>query len=97
MPAPAATAFICANDRLALGVYQALQEVGLSVPGEVSVVSFDDSELAGWMRPGLTSVALPHYDMGALALDRLLENRSGSEIHRCPMPISIRESVGRPR
>jgi LacI family transcriptional regulator len=81
---PLPTAFICANDRL-------------SVPGDVSVISFDDSELAAWLRPGLTSIALPHYDMGTKAVELLLENRNGSAVHRCPMPLSIRESVGHPR
>jgi len=45
------TALIYLNDRLALGAYQALQEVGYSVPEDVSVASFDDSELSRWLRP----------------------------------------------
>ncbi|ORA37202.1 LacI family DNA-binding transcriptional regulator [Mycobacterium aquaticum] len=94
---PVPTAFICANDRLALGVYQALQDAALSVPGDVSVISFDDSELAAWLRPGLTSIALPHYDMGTKAVELLLENRTEPAVHRCPMPLSTRESVGQRR
>lgn len=91
------TALICANDRLALGAYQALQESGFSIPGDVSVVSFDDSELAAWMRPALTSIALPHYDMGAKAVELLLGNQREAAVHRCPMPCSTRASVARPR
>jgi LacI family transcriptional regulator len=94
---PLPTAFICANDRLALGTYQALQEAGLQVPDDVSVISFDDSELAAWMRPALTSIALPHYELGALAIDLLLENTREPVVHRCPMPCATRESVGHPR
>ena len=91
------TGFICANDRLALGTYQALQEAGLTVPDDVSVIAFDDSELAGWMRPALTSIALPHYELGAMAVDLLLADTREPVLHRCPMPCATRESVGPPR
>jgi LacI family transcriptional regulator len=91
------TAVICANDRLAFGTYQALQEAGLKIPSDVSVISFDDSELAAWMRPELTSIALPHYDLGAMAVDLLLKNTRDAVTYRYPMPLTSRESVGRPR
>jgi LacI family transcriptional regulator len=91
------TAVICANDRLAFGTYQALQEAGLKIPSDVSVISFDDSELAAWMRPELTSIALPHYDLGAMAVDLLLKNTRDAVTYRHPMPLTSRESVGRPR
>lgn len=64
---------ICMNDRLAMGAYQALAEAGLRVPDDVSVVSFDGSALASWLRPALTSVQLPFHDLGALAVRRLLD------------------------
>jgi LacI family transcriptional regulator len=51
-------ALICLNDRVALGAYEALAEAGLQMPADVSVVSFDDSFLAPWLRPALTSLAL---------------------------------------
>lgn len=70
-------ALICMNDRLAMGAYRALDENGLDVPGDVSVVSFDGSELAGWLRPALTSVAMPYEEMGALAARRLLAPEPG--------------------
>ncbi|MGH3516474.1 MAG: LacI family DNA-binding transcriptional regulator [Haloechinothrix sp.] len=86
-------ALICANDRLALGAYQALQEKGLRIPDDVSVVSFDDSELASWLRPQLTSVALPHYELGKVAVDLLIENRIDPATHRIPMPLRARSSI----
>jgi LacI family transcriptional regulator len=64
---------ICLNDRVAMGVYQALAEHGLDVPGDVSVVSFDGSELATWLRPRVISVALPFLELGAQAVDALLD------------------------
>ena len=61
------------NDRIAMGVYQAAHEFGMRVPDDVSVVSFDDSDLAGWLRPKLTSVAIPHFEMGRRAVELLLD------------------------
>src|SRR3954452_50665 len=65
-------ALVCLNDRLALGAYQALEDAGLEVPADVSVVSFDDA-LASWVRPRLTTVALPHYDLGREAVSALFD------------------------
>ena len=93
------SALICFNDRLALGAYQALADAGLAVPEDVSVVSFDDDLIASWVKPQLTTVALPHYELGRVAIDVLLaENppqRSNGRamISRVPMPLRERESV----
>lgn len=86
-------ALVCLNDRLALGAYQALQERHLRVPDDVAVVSFDDSELASWLRPTLTSVALPHYDLGKAAVTLLAENRLERQVVQIPMPIRLRDSI----
>ena len=91
------SALICLNDRVALGTYQALQEAGVGIPDEVSVVSFDDSELAGWLRPQLTSVALPHHELGRRAVELLLSEHPATEIERIAMPVRERLSVGPPR
>lgn len=87
------SALICANDRLAFGAYQALGEAGLTVPGDVSVVSFDDSQLAGWLRPGLTSVALPHLEMGARAVELLVADDLAAVVHEIPMVLVERSSI----
>ncbi|BDH56801.1 LacI family DNA-binding transcriptional regulator [Tsukamurella sp. PLM1] len=87
------SALICANDRTAFGAYQALSDAGLSVPHDVSVVSFDDSQLAGWMRPGLTSVALPHREMGARAVDLLVAGDLVPVVHEVPMALVERGSI----
>ncbi|WP_082772561.1 LacI family DNA-binding transcriptional regulator [Actinoplanes sp. TFC3] len=89
-------ALVCLNDRVALGTYQALREAGLSVPGEVSVMSFDDSDMAAWLRPQLTSVALPHYELGWKAVELLLGKSEEPAIHRVSMPIRMRASIGKP-
>ncbi|MFI9005710.1 LacI family DNA-binding transcriptional regulator [Actinosynnema sp. NPDC053489] len=95
-------ALICLDDRLAFGAYQALQDAGLAVPDDVSVVSFDDHPVASWLRPGLTTVALPHHDLGAKAVDLLLaeaaQHGTGrGAVHRVPMPVRSRGSVAPPR
>jgi LacI family transcriptional regulator len=67
------SALVCLNDRVAMGAYQALATNGLDVPRDVSVVSFDGSELATWLRPAVTSVALPFAELGERAVRMLLE------------------------
>jgi LacI family transcriptional regulator len=65
------SALVCLNDRVAMGAYQALATHGLDVPGDVSVVSFDGSELATWLRPAVTSVELPFAVLGERAVEAL--------------------------
>ena len=67
------TALFCFKDTMALGVYQAAHELGIRIPDELSVVGFDNLELiAANALPGLTTVSLPHYEMGAWAADQLV-------------------------
>ena len=89
-------ALICMNDRIAFGSYQALQEAGVGIPDDVSVVSFDDSDLASWLRPQLTSIALPHFEMGRRAIETLLTDHPQPEISRVPMPLRERASLAPP-
>lgn len=85
-------ALLCMNDRLAFGAYQALGDMGFKVPGEISLVSFDNDEIAAYLRPGLTTVALPHEEMGRLAVKLLLERGTDGE-HLVPMPAIFRQSI----
>jgi LacI family transcriptional regulator len=67
------TGVFCFRDLMAMGVYRAAMEAGLDIPRDLSVVGFDDMELvASGLFPGLTSVALPHYEMGAWGVQQLL-------------------------
>lgn len=91
-------ALICLNDRLAMGAYQALAERGLRVAEDVSVVSFDGSYLASWLRPSLVSIALPHYELGRMAVQTLLEQPAHiNEEILVPMPLQPGESLKAPR
>jgi LacI family transcriptional regulator len=89
-------AMICLNDRVALGAYQALREAGRVIPGDVSVLSFDDSDLAAWLRPQLTSISLPHYELGWQAVEKLLGPRGDPIVTRVPMPVRRRASIAEP-
>lgn len=95
---------ICMNDRVALGTYQALNDHGLAIPDDVSVVSFDGSAVASWLRPRAVSIILPLRRMGALAIELLLDSldHRGSGrtqdpghlgVHLVPMPVLAGGSV----
>ena len=87
-------ALVCLDDRVAMGTYQALAESGLDVPGDVSVISFGGSELASWLRPRLTSMALPLREMGAAAVELLLgPGRRAPATVRLPLLLQPGESV----
>jgi len=97
-------ALVCLNDHLAFGAYQALAEAGLSVPEDVSVIGFEDHPIASWMRPRLTTIAVPYYELGSSAVMVLVEMvlRRGRGvrtpmIHRVPMPVREGGSVAEPR
>lgn len=89
-------AVVCLNDRVAFGVFQALTEVGLVIPRDVSVVSFDDSELASWLRPSLSSIGLPEFEMGRLAVESLLGGEAPPGQRLVPMPVRVRDSIAPP-
>lgn len=100
------TALFCYNDRMAMGAYRAAAELGLDIPHDLSIVGFDNQELiAANLFPGLTTVALPHYEMGAWAVEtlvHLLRDEADHELiadspTRLDCPLVIRGSVTTPR
>jgi LacI family transcriptional regulator len=98
------TALFCFADRMAMGAYRAAAELGLSIPADLSVIGFDNQELiCDGIFPGLTTVALPHYDMGARAVAQLLaltgtpDQGTGSTAQEMlPCPLVARASVASP-
>lgn len=95
------TALFCFSDRVAMGAYQAAAALGLRIPEDLSIVGTDNLELiAAALWPGLTTVALPHYEMGRWAVTRLLDDIEGpgaaavQEMLSCPL--IERGSVGPP-
>ncbi len=94
------TAIFCQNDKMAMGCFTAIRDAGLTVPGDISIVGYDDDELARHLRPQLTTLDLPHRSMGGWAI-RQLENRiaKGGDpfaVHKMPCSLVERASTARP-
>lgn len=65
------TAVIAISDKTAFGAMEAIREVGLSIPGDIAIASIDNTLESAYTRPSLTTVSIPKYDMGVLALQKL--------------------------
>jgi len=76
---PAFTAVAAANDMLAIGCYAALDECSLECPDDISVIGFNDMPFIDRLRPPLTSVRFPHYQLGTEAAQLLLERIAGGD------------------
>lgn len=95
------TGIFCFNDRVAMGAYRAAHELGLRIPNDLSIVGFDNHEfVADGIYPGLTTIELPHYEMGVWAAEQLfhLIDGEGGEVRteRIRGPVIHRGSVGPP-
>lgn len=92
------TAFFCGNDLVAVGAYHALAVLGKKIPQDVAVVGYDNQEqLTVYLNPPLSTVALPHYEMGQWAVRHLLhliENRDTPPVQeKLTCPFISRESI----
>jgi sigma-B regulation protein RsbU (phosphoserine phosphatase) len=90
-------AIVCANDGMALGVLEGLKTRGMSVPGDVALIGFDDVDIARYADPPLTTVRQPLRELGRAAFDLLLRQlEPGSEPERVVLSseLVIRESCG---
>ena len=86
------TGIFASNDWMAMGVYDELRLLGVSVPADVSIVGFDNREvIAAHMRPPLTTVALPYYEMGRWAIEALHHRNATGGQFACNLV--VRESV----
>ncbi|MFH5183002.1 catabolite control protein A [Paenibacillus sp. TAB 01] len=94
------TAIFAATDEMAIGAIHTLQDNGLKVPEDISVISVDNIRMASMVRPQLTTVAMPMYDIGAVSM-RLLtklmnkETKDASELMQVVLPHEVihRQSV----
>jgi LacI family transcriptional regulator len=93
------TAIIAFNDLVAAGVVRAARTLGIDIPGEVSVVGFDDIVLASLVEPALTTVRAPKYEMGARAAQLLFGHMRDESEMRWELlrgSLVIRESTAPP-
>ena len=95
---PDVTALLCFADRLAIGAIQAAHSLNLNVPGNISVVGFDDIPRATTWEPQLTTVRQPLVDKGRIAARLLLDAVDGAPPRRHDLPVElvVRESSGPP-
>ncbi|SEF89939.1 LacI family transcriptional regulator [Nonomuraea solani] len=89
------TAVIAMNDRAAMGVYQAAAAAGRRIPEDLSVISFDNSDLARWLHPALSSMDLPYFDLGRRAVELLLADEAEPRVRKLPMELRARASTAR--
>jgi LacI family transcriptional regulator len=94
------TAIFCFHDRMAMACYDVARALGVRIPDELSIVGFDDEFVAEALEPPLTTMLLPHFEMGARAIDMLvqpsthLSGAAASQWVDCP-PI-LRASIAAP-
>lgn len=94
------TAIFCQNDRMAVGCYEALKEMKLSIPGDVSVIGYDDDEIARHISPPLTTMNLADRAMGRWAIDQLFHGSLTPNRHpltKLECELIERESITSPR
>jgi LacI family transcriptional regulator len=91
------TAVVALNDEMALGAIRRLEDAGKNVPGDISVVGFNNFQLSEWIKPGITTIAQPMYDIGAICARMLIKILNHSKIDEkaviVPHELIIRESV----
>lgn len=95
----APTAVMCGNDVLAVGAMTQARAMGLDVPGDVSITGFDDIELAQVASPGLTTVHVPHQEMGRSAarmLTLMVENGEPGEARELSADVRLRGTLSAP-
>jgi len=94
------TAVVAGNDLIALGCYDVFAERGIVCPDEISVVGFNEMPFLDKMRPPLTTIALPHYEIGAEAARMLLEVIDDPDRHArsvlLPTSLVVRQSTAAP-
>lgn len=96
------TAVFAASDLMAIGAMRAIHEAGLEIPGDISVISYDDIEMAKFTNPPLTTIHVPKEEIGKLAVKLLIEQIN---VNNPSFPLKImvsteliiRESVDKPR
>ncbi len=94
------TAVVCYNDLTAVGVMVAAKQMGISIPGDLSVVGFDDIQVAELLTPALTTVRQPKWELGMRSMALILQILRGEEAEKSvilPGELVVRDSTASPR
>jgi LacI family transcriptional regulator len=90
---------VASNDWTAIGALHAIQEVGLNVPADISLVGFDDIPLVSYTNPALTTVRMSAADVGATAFQALFQlvggERLEGDVHPIPTRLVVRNSTAK--
>jgi LacI family transcriptional regulator len=87
------TAIICGNDQIAMRIYPVASELGLSIPQDLSIIGFDDLKLISeTLYPQLTTVALPYFEIGRIAVETMNSPTARQDTIRIPCPLVERHS-----
>lgn len=93
------TAIFAANDSMAIGAYRAINEAGLKIPEDISVIGFDNIEIAKYLQPPLTTVSTSVFQVVSAAVDNLIrsneEDMDISACYRIPVELIARDSCRR--
>lgn len=95
------TALLCMNDQLAIGLLRALLEKGIAVPGDLSVIGFDDIPMASLISPALTTLMIPKREIGQKAVEMVVDMVANPD--KPPPRVNIRPTLverqthGRPK
>ncbi|TDL33126.1 LacI family transcriptional regulator [Jeotgalibacillus sp. S-D1] len=90
------TGVFVSNDQMAIGALEAFSEAGIEVPQTIQIVGFDDIELAKYIRPSLTTIMQPKFEMGATAAHLIIQHLQGDEPNKqteLPTELIQREST----
>jgi LacI family transcriptional regulator len=95
------TAIVAANDLIALGCYDVFRDRGIRCPAEISITGFNDIPFADRFSPPLTTIRIPHYEIGTAAAQLMLARLQAADIEpgdvRLEPELVVRESTGPPR
>jgi LacI family transcriptional regulator len=94
------TLYLAANDKLAIGAMRGMQEMGIAIPEQVSVIGFDDMPMAELVHPALTTLRLKENEIARLAVERLIykmssSGKEGAVTQLMEVELVIRDSVRR--
>ncbi|GAX03583.1 ribose operon repressor [Secundilactobacillus pentosiphilus] len=91
------TAVFCINDEMAIGLYRGVQEQGIKIPDDLSIMGYDDIDLADFVTPKLTTIHQPAFEMGQVATELLIERlnnpRLAHQDKQLPLELITRDSV----
>ncbi|MCR5100388.1 MAG: LacI family transcriptional regulator [Butyrivibrio sp.] len=91
------SSYVADNDMIAIGAIKAMKECGINVPKDISVIGFDDLPMSEYIDPPLTTVKVPRFYMGTLAVDILLSSFNRPEQYALKLEVTptleIRKSI----